>query len=32
MNFLLQEELSSYDLEISLDEGEGVTSPEVHFL
>ena len=31
MNFLLQEELSSYDLEISLDEGEGVTSPEVHF-
>ena len=31
MNFILQENLSSYDLEISLDEGEGVTSPEVHF-
>jgi len=31
MNFILQEKLSSYDLEVSLDEGEGVTSPEVHF-
>ncbi|HXL01846.1 MAG TPA: tagaturonate epimerase family protein [Candidatus Atribacteria bacterium] len=31
MNFILQERLSSYDLEVSLDEGEGVTSPEVHF-
>lgn len=29
---LLREKVSSFDLEISLDEGESVTSPEVHFL
>jgi hypothetical protein len=28
---LLREELSSFDLEISLDEGESITSPEAHF-